>query len=443
MESIKLLFQLYLRPSSAMSEIIDRGSWLFAAVLVLLVAAAFFWTVNARLQTVYRIPAFYEFYQPDPLADDAAAEAAYSRAASEYRRALENRPRIPVVGDAFFRFFSFEPRGFYQPLLSISLFYVPLAILLMCLLGGAGNFGVVLRRSYGELATCTLTAWAAAHLPFAAAGILLYSQAAVSPLVWLGFWAASSLLFGVLMVFALRTVFGANYGVAVLTVCIAWLGLSLGMYVFRFISPWLFSPFLLIFAYLYFGGALAGGVGGIGDAFRRKQNFKRYLQQATVNPRDADAHVQLALIYLQRRQEAKALEHLTKAFEIDENEIDANYELGKLARRKGELQKALDHFAVVVEQNEKHALSEIWREIGATYMEAGMTEQAREALEKFVERRPVDSEGLYYLGKIYQTQGAPDKAREMFEQAIESARTAPAYRRRELVYWSKLAEKEI
>jgi hypothetical protein len=31
----------------------------------------------------------------------------------------------------------------------------------------------------------------------------------------------------------------------------------------------------------------------------------------------------------------------------------------------------------------------------------------------------------------------------MFEQAIESARTSPDYRRRELRYWSKLAEKEF
>jgi tetratricopeptide (TPR) repeat protein len=76
-------------------------------------------------------------------------------------------------------------------------------------------------------------------------------------------------------------------------------------------------------------------------------------------------------------------------------------------------------------------------------MEAGMLAEAREALEKFVERRPVDSEGLYYLGKVLKAQGEAEKSREMFEQAIESARMSPDYRRRELRYWSKLAEKEI
>lgn len=444
METVKLLFQLYFRPASAMSEIIDKGSWLFAAVLVLLVSIAFFWTVNTKLQAVYRIPTVYEFYQPDYLTDEnpAVAEAEYNKALAAYRKALDERRKIPLVGDTFFRFFSFEPDRFYQPLLSLSLFYVPFVILLMSLIGGVGRFGVVLSRSYGELATCTLTAWAAAHLPFATLGILLYSIES-SPVVYLSIWAASSLLFGVFMIFAVRTVFGASYGTAILTVSMAWLALSLGMYVFSVVSPWLFSPFLLFYAYLYFGGALTGEVRGVGDAFRQKQNFKRFLHNATVNPRDADAHVQLALIYLQRRQEAKALEHLTKAHEIDETEVDANYELGKLARRRGELQTALNYFSVVVEQNEKHALSEIWREIGATYWQAGMFTEARDALEKFVERRPVDSEGLYYLGKVLKAQGESAKAREMFEQAIESARTSPDYRRRELRYWSKLAEKEL
>ena len=245
------------------------------------------------------------------------------------------------------------------------------------------------------------------------------------------------------MIFAIRTVFGANYGTAVLIVCVAWLALSAGMYIFQFISPWLFSPFLIFFAVIYFGGFLGGEMRGFGNAFRQRQNFKRFLHSATVNPKDADAHVQLGLIYMQRRQETKALEHFKKAFEIDAQEIDANYELGKIARRKSELQEALNYFSTVLEQNDKHALSEIWREIGATYLEANMLNESREALEKFVERRPVDSEGLYYLGKVYKARNEPEKAREMFEQAIESARNSPAYRRRELNYWSKLAQKEL
>ena len=445
MEYFKLIFQLYIKPAFAMSEIMDRGSWLAAVVSVLIVAAAFFATVNQRLDKAYRIPSFSEFYNPDydeNAIDPAAAEATYNRSKANFDGAMASRLTVPLVGDRFFKFFSFDPTAFYHPLLSLSLFYVPAAILLMCMFGGIGSFGLVLRRDYGTLATCSLVAWAAAHLPFAIAGVLLYSQAAAPP-VYLGLWAASSVLFGIFMVFALRTVFGANYGTAVLVVCIAWLAFSLGMYVFRYVSPWMFSPFILFYAFIYLGGYLGGEVRGFGNAFRQKQNLKRFLHNATVNPKDADAHVQLGLIYLQRRQESKALEHLNKAIEIDENEIDANYELGKLARSRGDLQAALDHFAVVVEQNDKHSLSEVWREIGETYFAANMLGEARDALEKFTIRRSADVEGLYYFGKVLKAQGETEMAREIFEQAVQSANASPDFRRRGTTHWSKLAKKEI
>ncbi len=443
MENLKLILKLFYKPASAMSDTMDNGSWLFAAIAVLIVSMAFFATIDAKLEAVYRIPNFNEFFQPDyDEVSEAQAMANYNRADAAYKQAMTERQTIPIAGDRFFKFFSFEPARFYQPLLLLSIFYIPASILLMCLFGGIGSFGLVLRRDYGTLAVCTLSAWAAAHLPFAVAGLLLYSQN-VDPRIYLAIWAASSLFFGVLMVFALRTVLGANYATAFLVVCLAWLSLSLGTLIFHYISPWLFSPFLIFFAVMYLGGSIGGEVRGFGNAMRQKQNLKRFLHNATVNPKDADAHVQLGLIYLQRRQESKAIEHLNKAVEIDENEIDANYELGKISRAKGALQKALDHFTVVVEQNDKHALSEVWREIGITYFAANMLNEALEALEKFVHRRSADVEGLYYLGKVLKAQGETEKAREIFEEAIQSANASPDFRRRGMKHWSKLAQKEI
>ena len=451
MENIKLFFQIYFRPSSAMSGILDQGSWLFAAVVVLPVAFAFQYAVNSKIAQHYAVSradyyltnsSFDEENIDGYLTAEQLAEANYY-ANLDVEELMRQRQKqaFPVVGNTILYFFSFES-AFFAPLISLSAFYVPFVILLMCIFGGIGNFGVVLSRDYAALATCTLMSWAAAHLPFAVAGVLLYSSA-ISPPVYLAFWVLSGLLFGVFMIFALRTVFGANYGTAIFIVCIAWLALSLGMYVFKFVSPWLFSPFLLFFAFIYLGGYLGGEVRGFGNSFRSRQNFKRFLHNATVNPKDADAHVQLGLIYLQRKQDTKALEHFIKAVEIDREEIDANYQLGRIARRNGEFQKALDHFTIVAAQNDKYSLSEIWREIGATYLEVGMFDEAKTALEKFINNRPVDSEGLYYLGKIYKAQNEPEKAREMFDQAIESASSSPDYRRRELKYWSKLAQKEL
>lgn len=439
MDNLKLLFLMYMRPGSAMSELMDRGSWLYAAILALIVSAAFSATVVANLHNAYRIPQINEYFQPREFEDDSdAARAEYRRASAAYESAMAERRRVPVVGDTFFKFANFDSSAFYRPLLSISIFYVPIAIVLMCSLAPLGSAGLILRRDYGAVATCVLTAWAAAHLPFAVAGALLTSRN-IDPIVFLALWAAGGLLFVIFSAFALRTVLGSGFFPAVTAAVCALFGFTLGIYVFKYISPWLFSPFILFYAYSYFGGE----VKGFGDAFRQRQNFKRFLHNATVNPRDADAHVQLAVIYLRRRQEARALDHLLKAIEIDPNEIDANYELGKIARQKGELQKALDHFGIVVEQNDKYSLSEIWREIGAAYLTAGMFSEARDAFERFIDRRPYDPEGLYYLGKTLKSVGEPDKARQAFETAIESVNGSPEYRRRAIRQWGNLAKKEI
>ena len=40
-QNTALLLKLYIRPLAAMSEIIDRGSWVYAAVAVALVSAMF------------------------------------------------------------------------------------------------------------------------------------------------------------------------------------------------------------------------------------------------------------------------------------------------------------------------------------------------------------------------------------------------------------------
>jgi hypothetical protein len=437
MENLKLLFQIYLRPGHAFSELIDRGSWLAAALLVLLVSFLFSIGINSKMDAMYRIPTVAEYYKPSQFSDDEdpkVEQAAYDQAMANYQKAVESRLKIPVVGDYFFRFYSFDPSAFYRPVLSISIFYVPALILLVCSLAPLGSFGLLLRRDYATLAICTMMAWVAASLPFAIIGFIVFD-----PTVLLALWTASGLLFWVFMVFAIRTVFGIGYFPAAISTIAGSLGFTLGMYAFHYISPWLFSPFILFYAISYFGGE----VRGVGTAYRQRQNFKRFLHNATVNPKDADAHVQLGLIYLQRRQEAKAIDHFKKAIEIDPAEIDANYELGKLARERGELQDALDHFAVVLEQDDKHSLSEVWREVGATYLAAGMFNEARERLETFTERRAYDPEGLYYLGKALKASGEPERAREAFEKAVESVKSSVEYRRRSVKHWGKLAEKEM
>jgi len=434
MENFKLLFQLYFRPALAFSEIMDKGSWLFAAIAVLVVSFAFQYGVNSKIFREYQVSQ-PSYYMSDEFGDEIIDDSVISKPL------VDDRKPLPVIGKNIRWFFSFDA-SFFSPMINLSLFFIPATIILMSLFGSLGNAGVVLRRDYGVFATCALMAWCAAHLPFAIAAFLLASTP-IGASLHIGFWAASGILYGVLLIFALRTVFGVEYGAAILTVAISWVFYCLGSYVSLLISPWFFSPLLLIFAFAYFGGFLGSEVRGVGNAMRQKRDMKRFLENATINPNDADAHLQLGLIYKKRHQHEKALEHFTKAFEIDAEEIDANYELGKIARESKDLQKAIEHFSVVVEQDETYSSSEVWREIGATYLEADMFDESQEALERFELKRPYDPEGLYYLGTLHKKKDEIDKANEMFNRTIEAVKTAAYYRRSELRKWASLAKKEL
>src|SRR5689334_9671846 len=177
--------------------------------------------------------------------------------------------------------------------------------------------------------------------------------------------------------------------------------------------------------------------------FRQRQGFRRSMEAATINPRDASAHYQLGLIYQRRRQYTEATSRFEKAVQTAHDETDAHFQLGRIAREQGRLRDAINHFSVVLEQDEKHAQHEIWREIGTTYLAASMYGEAKDALEKFIDRRPYDPEGLYCYGKTLEQLDKREEAREAFNRCIEAVKTMPSYRYREQRKWDKLARERL
>jgi tetratricopeptide (TPR) repeat protein len=233
--------------------------------------------------------------------------------------------------------------------------------------------------------------------------------------------------------------FGINYPKGLVLVAVAALSFSVQAKLFATVSPFLFSPFLLFYAFMMF----RGGIGDIGYSLRQRQNFRRSMEIATINPRDAGAHYQLGLIYQYRRQYGEAISRFEKAVQIAYDETDAHFQLGRIAREQGRLQDAVNCFSVVLEQDDKHAQSEIWREVGATYLAASMYAEAKDALAKFIDRRPYDPEGLYHYGKTLEQLGQREEAREMFARCVEAVKTMPSYRYREQRKWDKLAKEQL
>jgi len=314
--------------------------------------------------------------------------------------------------------------SFYVPLLVLAVVYVPGVLLLSKLLAGVGGgLGTVFQRDYSSLLTCTAMAWTAANLTLVLAAWVL-------PAAIFGLAAGLAYLyFLVLMFFAVRTVFGTGNRSATAVVCLSWLPLVAVAYLrgpLRFLLGWLASPFFLFYAYYYLGGE----IGKLGGGLRSRQHFRRMLEAAALNPHDGEAQYQLGLIYQQRRQYT------------DPEQTDAHFQLGRIAREQGRLKDALAHFQTVVDQDDKHNQSEILRELGAVYLAARQWEDARNYLTQYIERRPYDPEGLYYLGQALEGLDRASEAREIYVRATEAARTAPRYLSRVTAKWSRLAQKQ-
>jgi Tfp pilus assembly protein PilF len=417
-DNLKLFFLLYVRPRAALSGIIDEGSFFFglAAVTVL--------SVVSTIPSLTTLPSVLRERAP-------AAHHTSSAKGQETDGEDEPKMGLPVVATAAAAGFGVST---FMPVAGLVLLYVPAVVFVMTLLDRrAGSFGVALPRDYGQLAPCALMSWAAAQLPFVLVGLL--AGPAVSGFA---FWAASTLVpilyFLILMTLAVRLVYGVGPTPAFAASIIGAAALP-----FAPCLTVLASPFALYWAFVY----LRGDIGDIQRLFGSRRSFRRHLEAATINPRDAEAHYQLGLIHQHRRQYTEAIARFEKAIEIDRSEIDAHYQLGRIAREQGRQADAIRHFEPVVAKDPKHSRHEVWREIGATYIEAGDFAHARPMLERYVENRPYDPEGLFWLGFALKKLGETEHAREMQARCIEASKTAPDYRKGELRHWRKRAQQEL
>lgn len=347
-------------------------------------------------------------------------------------------------------------------ILFLAVVFIPIAILVANLFERRGSFSVVLQQEYAAFASVIFCAWAAANLiaiPLAVFAKLSGFQLSV---LQLSMQQAATMIppeaqtadfprrltesfflllmlpfFGLWAVVGIHEVFRLSWPRAISTVLICAL---LMFFAAPILGP-LFSgvtasPFLLFLLFLF--------VRGYWTEFTRTQNarasFKQNLEAATLNPADASAHYNLGLIYLQRNELGEAQASFERATAIDDDEIDAHYQLGRIARTQNRLGDAIRHYEQVVTRDDAHAQNEIWREIGATYLAAGQNEDAADALEKFLQRRTSDPEGLYLMGRALAGLGRQREAAASMQACIEAVKTAPAYKYRAEKRWLNEAQ---
>lgn len=323
------------------------------------------------------------------------------------------------------------------PLFFLIVIFVPACILAANLLDRRASFIVRLRQEYAPLVSCALYAWAAAHLLMIIPALVTYEPGGASPQVTEAVLRLAPLpYFLFLIVFALKAALQLGTGRAVGAVTIAACSLAALPFLSGILLWLLTSPFLLIIFILL----LRNFFGDLIGQQRAREDFKRHLETATLNPADATAHYNLGLIYQQRGQLEDARARFLRAVEIDPGEIDAHYQLGRISREQGRMAEAIQHFDAVVQRHEDHSQSEVWREVGHAYFDAGQLEDARAAFERFLSKRPSDAEGHYRYGLTLARLGRQEAAAAEMHACIEAARTAPSYKYRTEKRWMSEAE---
>jgi tetratricopeptide (TPR) repeat protein len=248
------------------------------------------------------------------------------------------------------------------------------------------------------------------------------------------------LIFFVGMVLAVKDAFRMSLaralGVSVLS---SFAFMFVGPIVESLLSSVMGSPLLLFFVFMLLRGYFSDMMG----SHRAKAAFKQNLESATLNPADASAHYNLGLIHQSRGELEAARERFERALKIDDGEIDASYQLGRIARQQKRYADAIQNFEHVVARDPAHSQYEIWREVAATYIAAGQFEDARTALDQFLEHRPSDPEGLYLMGRAHAGLGHKREATSLMQACIEAVKTAPAYKYRTSKRWLNEAQQFI
>ncbi len=423
---LRLVLMVFYAPARGMREVRDRGTIAPAGFVALL-----------ALGTFYFLLMWFYPVLGDPRRAITILSSLFQSAGHLVFVAAIFGPLVLLITNLFERRASFRLllQQEYSALAATLFYALTASSLIAIIVTIAGKFSGVLQI----LASRSLEAFLAQRDQVRPELLPTLDEGALNPELF----AAALLLLTLLGIFALwatlalkvtlRLSFVRALVVVILSSAISFPASYVLMPIF---SRILASPFLLLLLFLLFRGYFSE----LTRAHRSRESFRQNLEAATLNPADASAHYNLGLIHQQRGELEAARERFERAVQIDAEEVDAYYQLGRIARQQKRFADAVQHFEQVVARDIAHAQHEVWREAGATYLAAGQFEDARSALERFLENRPSDPEALYLMGRAHAALGHRREAASLMQACIEAVRTAPAYKYRADKRWLNEAQ---
>ena len=138
-----------------------------------------------------------------------------------------------------------------------------------------------------------------------------------------------------------------------------------------------------------------------------------------MNPKLAEAHDYLGVIYLQQTDPSHAVKYLKKAVEIDPYYTDAHNTLGVAYKELGKFEKALAEFEIALKDRTYATPEKIHLNMGQVFLARGEYPQAIQAFEKALTIKPDYPRGMFELGLAYQKSGRTELATRKFQEVVK------------------------
>jgi predicted O-linked N-acetylglucosamine transferase (SPINDLY family) len=152
-------------------------------------------------------------------------------------------------------------------------------------------------------------------------------------------------------------------------------------------------------------------------AGRRDQAMAALQAAVTKDARLADAHHQLALLWQQRQEPARALQASQAAVRADPAHAHALQTLGELLIEASRAVEATVHLEAAVRADPR--LHAAWSSLGRLRLDQGRFEGAAQALQHSLQLQPQQADVAYWLGHAEMGNGQAAAARAAYAQALK------------------------
>jgi tetratricopeptide (TPR) repeat protein len=346
-------------------------------------------------------------------------------------------PQSLLVG-TFFNFY------LIQIILFSILIYIPAIIILSAAISGDGIGLSISGREYYAHISVLLPLWGmlfliAASIQWLASALweihaieISVGMSAFGEIPVIGIPIGMPALLILLPIYTLWAIQKLNYLSAAQSVgvlVLSWFALPIDVILIYYLYA---LPFFLIIPLIYFGSQW---IRGYFASQTNERAFQQNLHALTINPQDADAHYQLGLIHLKRRNPDAARKCFEKAIGIDAGDPDYHYSLGRVFELEEEWGPALEQYEATYRLNPEYRLRDIFREVGKGYLNTGNIDRGIEFLNHFLAKRSSDPEGRYWLAIALKKSGNTEQMRYQLHTIVQQARANPGFFRKEHREW--------